>query len=327
MAIPEKKPYERLSDYLERTLPAELEAGKSRGKATADIIAKFNEEPPKEMFAPFIWGYANNAPSSGGGDADADAYLAAVIAAGGTTDATIDAAVQTLFTDLKTADVYSKLIAFYPIIGGVQTSHAINGNLNATYDLTYSGTWTHSSLGQVIASNSGQYASLNYIIPAGTAAGAAQNFSCGVYVNTNTDTFSGFEIDMGVRDNAGAGSINYRLVVGWSATGDSYYYAGDLANQVVQSPRGGAGMYVGTRTSNAAKLIFNGSTINSSTVSQNGSSQYSITLGAEFNGTSGNVPSSKRQTFGFISEYLTDAEVADLYDAVQTCQVSLSRQA
>ena len=61
MAIPEKKPYERLSDYLERTLPAELEAGKSRGKATADIIAKFNAEPAKEMFAPFIWGYANNA--------------------------------------------------------------------------------------------------------------------------------------------------------------------------------------------------------------------------------------------------------------------------
>ena len=67
MAIPEKKPYERLSDYLERTLPAELEAGKSRGKATADIIAKFNEEPPKEMFAPFIWGAANASGSAGGG--------------------------------------------------------------------------------------------------------------------------------------------------------------------------------------------------------------------------------------------------------------------
>ena len=59
MAIPEKKPYERLSDYLERTLPGELEAGKSRGKATADIMAKFNEEPPREMFAPFIWGASN----------------------------------------------------------------------------------------------------------------------------------------------------------------------------------------------------------------------------------------------------------------------------
>tara|TARA_R110000782_G_scaffold183540_1_gene273808 strand:- start:189 stop:1082 length:894 start_codon:yes stop_codon:yes gene_type:complete len=47
MAIPEKKPYERLDAYLERTLPGELEAGKSRGKATADIMFKFNEEPKR----------------------------------------------------------------------------------------------------------------------------------------------------------------------------------------------------------------------------------------------------------------------------------------
>lgn len=59
MAIPDKKPYERLSDYLERTLPSELEAGKSRGKATADIIMKYNEEPVKEMFAPFVMGASN----------------------------------------------------------------------------------------------------------------------------------------------------------------------------------------------------------------------------------------------------------------------------
>jgi hypothetical protein len=69
MAIPEKKPYEQLSKYLERVLPGELEAGKSRGKATADIIAKFNAPPKKEMFAPFIipskFGFANNAAADG----------------------------------------------------------------------------------------------------------------------------------------------------------------------------------------------------------------------------------------------------------------------
>ena len=48
MVLPNKKPYERLSDYLERSLPGELEAGKSRGKATADIIFKFNEKPASE---------------------------------------------------------------------------------------------------------------------------------------------------------------------------------------------------------------------------------------------------------------------------------------
>ena len=277
------------------------------------------------MFSPF--GFMGT-QAGGGLDPDATAYLAAVVSAGGTTDATIDSAVNTLFVDLKAAGVYTKLIAMYPIIGGVQASHAIDGKTpGGSYDLTYGGAWTHNTLGQVISSNSAQYALTNYIIPAGAGAGAAQNFSCGIYVNTNTDTFSGFEIDMGVRDSAGGGNIDWRVVAGWSGTSDSRFYGGDASNDATQSPRGGAGMYVGTRTSNTIKLINNGSTINSSTVTQNGSSQYSIALGGEYNGTVNQFNSSKRQTFAFIGEYLTDAEVSDLYDAVQTCQVSLSRQA
>ncbi len=58
MAIPDKKPYESLSKYLERALPGELEAGKSRGKATADIMFKFNEKPESKLFAPMI-GFAS----------------------------------------------------------------------------------------------------------------------------------------------------------------------------------------------------------------------------------------------------------------------------
>jgi hypothetical protein len=54
MSIPEKKPYESLAKYLERSLPGELEAGKSRGKATADIMFKFNEKPDRKLFAPMI---------------------------------------------------------------------------------------------------------------------------------------------------------------------------------------------------------------------------------------------------------------------------------
>ena len=59
MSVPEKKQYERFDEYINRVLPGELAKGKSRGKATADIMTKFNEEPPREMFAPFIWGASN----------------------------------------------------------------------------------------------------------------------------------------------------------------------------------------------------------------------------------------------------------------------------
>jgi len=95
------------------------------------------------------------------GDADATAYLAAVVTAGGTTNATIDAAVQTLFTDLKTAGVYSKLNNFYPMVGGVAGSHAINANLDTAYDLTFAGGWTHNASGST-GNGSNAYADTSY---------------------------------------------------------------------------------------------------------------------------------------------------------------------
>ena len=168
MALPIKKPYESLSKYLERSLPGELESGKSRGKATADIMFEYNKEPDREMFLPFIWGDAGSPASGGGGggDPDADAYLAAVTTAGGTTDATIDAAVQTLFVDLKLAGLYSKLVAFYPLIGGIAASNRINANSNTSYDLSLFGGWVHNTDG-MISNRTNTYGDTQ-IIPATT---------------------------------------------------------------------------------------------------------------------------------------------------------------
>ena len=100
------------------------------------------------------------------GDPDANAYLADVVSAGGTTDATIDAAVDTLFVDLKAAGVYSKLVAFYPLVGGVASSNLINANGNTSYDLTLSGGWVHNTDGMV--SNGTNTIGDTSIIPATT---------------------------------------------------------------------------------------------------------------------------------------------------------------
>jgi hypothetical protein len=63
MALPEKKPYERLDAYLNRALPGELEAGKSRGKATYDIISEYNKEPEKKVYKSYFLNQGN-----GGGE-------------------------------------------------------------------------------------------------------------------------------------------------------------------------------------------------------------------------------------------------------------------
>ena len=78
-------------------------------------------------------------------DADAAAYLSDVISAGGTVDATISAATNTLYTDLKSNGFYSKMSIFYPFVGGTAASHAIMGDRTSgtTYDLTFVGGVTH----------------------------------------------------------------------------------------------------------------------------------------------------------------------------------------
>lgn len=78
-------------------------------------------------------------------DADAAAYLSDVISAGGTVDATISAATNTLYTDLKSNSLYSKMSIFYPFVGGTAASHAIMGDRTSgtTYDLTFVGGVTH----------------------------------------------------------------------------------------------------------------------------------------------------------------------------------------
>ena len=43
MPLPTPRPYERQDDYLQRCIPVELKAGKSRAQATAICIANYKD--------------------------------------------------------------------------------------------------------------------------------------------------------------------------------------------------------------------------------------------------------------------------------------------
>lgn len=71
-------------------------------------------------------------------DPDAEAFLNAVVATGGTVNATITSAVNTLFTDLKSTNIYNELIAFYPVVGSTSGSTALNGiRTNDQFDILW----------------------------------------------------------------------------------------------------------------------------------------------------------------------------------------------
>lgn len=92
--------------------------------------------------------------------------------AAGITDATQKSAVDRLVKDLKSADMWNRMLAIYPMVGGTATTHKFNlkdpRDLDVAYRLTFNGTWTHSSTG---AKGNGIDANANtYFIPDATSA-------------------------------------------------------------------------------------------------------------------------------------------------------------
>ena len=81
------------------------------------------------------------------GDADALAFFTAA----GITDTTQKTAVTTLVTDLKAANIWTKMKALYPFVGGTAAQHRFNLKdpraLDAAYYLTFIGGGTHSATG------------------------------------------------------------------------------------------------------------------------------------------------------------------------------------
>jgi hypothetical protein len=137
----------------------------------------------------FTTPFAFMAAPAGASDPDAAAYLAAVIAGGGTVDATITTATNTLFTDLKSNSLYTKIDAMYPVLGGVAGSNKFNAinplNTDAAFRLTFAGTWTHSASGMLSNGGSGTFADSYYNAQLVVATAADQHVS--IYTTTQSN--------------------------------------------------------------------------------------------------------------------------------------------
>ena len=90
-------------------------------------------------------------------DPDAQAFLTAA----GITDATITSAINTLVIDLKGYNLWNKMIAIYPFVGGTSTTHKYNlknpVDTDAAFRLVFNGGWTHSSNG-ILGNGTNSYA-------------------------------------------------------------------------------------------------------------------------------------------------------------------------
>lgn len=244
-------------------------------------------------------------------DADAQAFLNAAVI----TDTTQASAINTLVIGLKTDGLWTKMKAIYPFVGGTSTTHSYNLKNTSQYQLTFNGGWTHSSTGA---------------LPNGTNAYANTGFNA----STQLTTTSG-NIGVYLRNDVGAGNT---VDFGASISGNKIYLVPDYngsaayasyASEIYYAKATTTGLYslgrLSTQDSNV-KIIRNGSTIlyNDNPAGMplpNGS----LYLGAYNNeGTASNF-AAREQALAYMSDGLTNAEIANLYSRVQAFQTTLSR--
>jgi hypothetical protein len=251
-------------------------------------------------------------------DADAQAFITASGISG-----TEAEAVNTLVVNLKSANIWTKIKAAYPMVGGTATSCKWNlkdaRDLNAAYRLVFSGGGTFSSAGYQ-PNGTNAYAD-TFLVPLTALTLNSSHLS--FYSRTNN---VGNYADMGGNGTGSTNDSYFQILSKWS---DSSLYAmvydTDFTTNVVTNS---LGLMLGSRTAlNVSKSYRNGVVITSKTAASISRPSKNVFIGARNNAADGILNYSNRQcAFASIGDGLTDAEVTSLYNAVQTFNTTLSRQ-
>lgn len=243
------------------------------------------------------------------------------------TDNTQQNAINTLVMDLKSANIWTKMKAIYPMVGGTAATHRFNlkspGTSNSDFYLDFFGGWTHSSNG-ALPNGTTAYANTKLVvrdsIPSAnfnhlsyysrTAAGAASEYTMATYDGSR---FIGMII---ARNSGQQGFFS-------NVAGATYYGATD--NSVLT----GLGFAIGTQQGTNVKFYKNSSLIVSNTSLSPGLDTpitYPIFLCTYNNsGSPASAYSNKQCAFASIGDGLSDAEVLALNTVVQAFNTTLGR--
>jgi hypothetical protein len=238
-------------------------------------------------------------------DIDAESFFNRVTNAGGALSDTEKNAINLLVLDLKNYSIWTKIKAIYPMVGA--SSSACSQNLkSSSFTSTFSSGWTFSSTG---ATPNGTSAFMNTGILGNTDLTGSSS-GIGMYSGTNATsagaygTGGNFHIYPRFNDsntyyrplNAGGVSTNNGTSLGLT----HQYTDGTNGHAFFNGTKKGTSVINGTMES--ANLFFGGQ-------------RPSV---ANYD--------NKQIRFAFASLYLTDAEAANFYTAVQAFQTTLSRQ-
>jgi hypothetical protein len=250
-------------------------------------------------------------------DADAVAFFGRVTTAGGTLSATEKAAVNTLVVDMKAAGIWTAMKAIYPMVGASAAACAQNLK-SSSFTGTFSSGWTFASTG---VTPNGTSAFMNTgLNPNGTI--GVDSIHLSYYSRTQSTSFAGGAMGTGIA----GGNATY-LAPYYNGVGAKFFLSGIYpANIASNTTTTTTGLNVGNKNAiDSRKLYLNATLLNTNVIS------YSYTfanntfyLGALNYGTA-QYFSGFQCAFASIGDGLTDTQASNLYTAVNSFQVSLSR--
>lgn len=230
------------------------------------------------------------------------------------TDATQKNAVNQLVLDLKSNNLWSKIKALYPIVGGNATAHSYNLINSIQYQLSFSSGWTHSSTG-MLPNGSSAYA--NTLLTPSTTLSLNDNH-ISYYSRTQT-TSNG--VDIGVSNNFNANMLDIEInFVG------RYYENNQNSYSSPFSATFTTGLFVNSRVASGSfKGYRNGTSEGTMSITSTGLANFPIFLGARNNYSTPAFYSTKQCAFASIGDGFSDTEAANFYTCVNTFQTTLGR--
>lgn len=246
--------------------------------------------------------------SPGGYDTDAQAFFTAA----SITDNTQKDAVNSLVIALKSASIWSKMIAIYPFVGAAATPHSYNLKNPSVFQITWAGGVTHNSDGITGNGTTGSGdTGLNF-----SSDTTANSSAFGVYSKTDSAQASA---DMGAGLSTGSANIYPKFV-----DNNAYFRNTEGTGGVSAGVTTSLGLFVCSRTSSSSVAGYQAS----GTPIATGSGAQGTRDSANFTLLTFDIGFSARNlAFAFVSDGLADSEVGDLNTAVVSFQTTLGRNA
>ena len=247
-------------------------------------------------------------------DADAQAFITAA----GLTNLTQINAVNTLVIGLKSASLWTKINAIYPMVGGTATTHKFNlknpADTDPAFRLFFSGGWVHTSNGA--APNGANTYARTYFTP--TVSASTSQMAFGIYSRTQDSS--------GIRAWGSLNSVSQLYVS--HAFSASNFVIGNATSSILYSNAIGTKFHMARRTSTTFQEAYrDGTSVGTNTTTITGLPAFEMYLGARNqNGTAG-LFTTQQIAFAFLAGLgsFSDADAVSLTTLVNQFQTTLGR--